>query len=416
MKSFEIFPWGSMHSKFLARDAKKTFGDLKECGFTGSNFIEPADVGLCREAGLDPNVFIYASGDYKSDNDAFGSPRDGVVNVTKLIEDTSVPLATLEKAIEEALAQVPEGKVRIYLVDEPGAGLFERIAFAAGCVKKFRPDAECYVNLFPIYAVCGAKNISQLETETYEEYLEKFCIALPGMPVSYDNYDVIISRDGEIEQKMTRFYRNFVKARKICDRFGVDLFHVVCSNQLRITQTVPTTSNLLLQANASLAAGARSVSWFTYAGRGDYNCAPVDDNTGVEIRTPTWYLLKEVNRRLLSMGRELEKMKFEGLFFSDTDGIEDAKSVRECPSLKRFETSGKMMVGVYSDAGRRTYVTVNMSLKSSATLLLEDSNGKKAEIWSCEENRYIAPLLRHAHGESPLWIAPGDAAMLSVRI
>ena len=148
----------------------------------------------------------------------------------------------------------------------------------ADAVREARPDLDLYINLFPNYAVCGKPDMSQLEADTYEEYLDRYCQALPDIPLSVDNYEIIMGMDNQNKGDQFRYYLNLIQCREACDKYGVELHYVVNSNQLRPFLTLPTMDNLMLQAFTVLASGARSLSWFTYFGRNDYCFAPVDDN------------------------------------------------------------------------------------------------------------------------------------------
>ena len=88
--SFEIFPWGAMRRHKGERDIEKSLRDIKDCGFTGSCFIEPKDAELCREIGLDPIVFIYRDEKAPEGINEFWASSDGRLNATSLIKERYV--------------------------------------------------------------------------------------------------------------------------------------------------------------------------------------------------------------------------------------------------------------------------------------------------------------------------------------
>ncbi len=104
--------------------------------------------------------------------------------------------------------------------------------------------------------------MSQLEVETYEEYLERFATEVQPDFISIDNYYVNISDNFKDPKGRISFFSNMVQAREVCDKYDIPFQYVVCCNQLRHWQTIPTHGNLALQGFASLAAGARAISWF----------------------------------------------------------------------------------------------------------------------------------------------------------
>ena len=413
--AFEIFPWGPLKRKSGARDVEQALKDIKDCGFTGSCFLEPEDAEACRAAGLTPAYFLF------DDTGTLAVPQDqgefylssrGLPNVTRLAQDKGASPEIIDRVMKNALARAPKGPAKAYIVDEPGATWLPRVRQMVDCVRKYRPDLTPYVNLFPNYAVCGDPDISQLEAATFEDYLAAFCQAVPDLPVSIDNYMVFVSLEFQREGGEARFYQNYVQAREACDQYGREFHHIVCANQLRAFQPIPTFNNLLLQATTSLAAGARSVSWYTYFGRGGYLYAPVDDNTEKDVRTGTWYLVREVNRRLLSWGETLYPMAYEGLFFTHPDPIPRARSLRECAPVTRFEADENCVAGLYRDGNEPVVFLVNGSLSRSTRVKVE-IEGRPPRVWSVEENAWREPILTDTNGKSsPLWLAPGDAVIL----
>lgn len=411
---FEILPWGPLKRRKGYRDSGQSLKDIKDCGFTRSCFLEPKDIPLCREAGLEPITFIFDTPEnfVKPRSDEFELSSDGRSNIMRLAADKSADEETIDRVMKSALDELPEdydGKV--FIVDEPGASQFERIKFMCDAVKKYRPDSIPYVNLFPNYAVCGAPNLSQLETPTYEDYLDSFCKALPGIPVSLDNYRVFVSLDFKDAAHEKAFYMNYVQAREACDKYGVEFHHIICSNQLRGFQAIPTFENMLFEANTSLAAGARLISWYTYFGRGGYLWAPVDDNTDEDIRTSVWYLVREINRRILSMGNLLYDMQYDGFYLKDIPGVPRSKDIGECGCVTKFTSDERCMTGHYIDGDTDVIIVVNGSLEKSTRIEVE-LNGKAPLIWSIEEGKFRESINT---GRSPMWLAPGDAVIYRSR-
>ena len=415
--AFEIFPWGPLRRYTGERDTYEALMDMKECGFTGSCFLEPEDGDACRAAGLAPTYFLFdETGAISPEGlDPFYLSRRGRANVTLLAKDKSATPQTIDAVMRAALARIPKGPAKVYISDEPGATWLPRVRQMADCVARYRSDLTPYINLFPNYAVCGDPDISQLETETFEEYLAAFCRAVPDMPVSIDNYMVFVSKEFSEHSGEARFYQNYVQVREACDRFHRDFHHVICSNQLRAFQPIPTFSNLLLQATTSLAAGARSVSWFTYFGRGGYLMAPVDDNTDRDVRTGTWYLLREVNRRLFSWGSAIFPMDYEGLYFTHPDAVPRAHALSECADITHFSADGPCVCGVYRDGGEPVVFVVNCSLQKSIRADIA-IRGQKPMVWSVEEGKWREPILTTTQGSrSPMWIGAGDAVLMRGR-
>jgi len=413
--AFDIFPWGPMKRKTGTRDVRQNLMDMKDCGFTASCFIEPKDIPVCREVGLNPITFLFDTPDsfeVPENQWEFNMSTEGLPNITRLVQDKTATPEIIEKAMEQALSQVPEGPARVYIVDEPGASWMPRSNQMVEYVRKHRPELTPYINLFPNYAVCGAPDLSQLETDTFEEYLDAFCRIVPGMPISIDNYIVLASKEFRTPGGETIFYQNYIQVREACDKYGVEFHHIICSNQLRNYQPIPTFNNLLLQAMTSLAAGARSIAWYTYFGRAGYLWAPVDDNTDEDVRTPTWYLVREVNRRIQSLGSELSAMRYEGLYFTHPGDLKRAKNISECAPITRFVSDERCVIGLYRDGDEPVVFVVNGSLDHS-TRIEAEIQGETPRVWSVEQGKYRAPILKTPYADpSPMWLAPGEAVIL----
>ena len=415
--AFEIFPWGAMRRPKGERDVEQTLRDIKDCGFTGSCFIEPRDIPLCREIGLDPNTFIFTEQKAKPGDNVFCVSTDGRLNATLLIRDKSITKEELQAQVRSALSELDEKKSKVYIVDEPGAESYERIRWFADAIKEVRPDCDAYINLFPNYAICGKPDMSQLEADTYEEYLDRYCKIFPDVPMSVDNYEIIIGMDNQNKGDQFRYYLNLIQCREACDKYGLELHYVVNSNQLRDFLTPPTMNNLMLQAFTVLAAGARSLAWYMYFNWGGYFFAPVDDNGDEDIRTPVWYLLREVNRRALSMGNALYGMEYKGMYFSDTLGLPRSKNVSECSEIKSFSSDLPCMVGMYEDNGEPVAIVVNMSLERSTRFDISFGENRNV-VWSTEYNKFTKPgcTLENSDGnvvrQSPMWLAAGEAVII----
>ncbi len=141
--------------------------------------------------------------------------------------------------------------------------------------EKVRAGKLAYINLFPDYATLGAKDVSQLETPTYAEYLERYTAEVKPQFVSYDNYMVQYSLDLREPAKAASYYKNLLDVRRVALASAIPFWNIVSSNQVRKFTTIPSPANLAHQAYTTLAAGGRGLSWYTYYA-GGYGYAPVD--------------------------------------------------------------------------------------------------------------------------------------------
>ncbi len=149
-----------------------------------------------------------------------------------------------------------------------------------------------------------------------------------------------------------------------------------------------------------------------YFGRGGYLYAPIDDNTGEDIKTPTWYLLRDVNRRILPLGELLFDMEYKGLYFSDTTDIPRAKDITQCPAIKGFTADGECVCGHYTDAdGRDTVLVVNADLTQPIKVDLD--LGGELEYYNTELKKWMKPLLTNQKGDTgAMWLEQGCGILL----
>ena len=402
MKKFDrfiIFPWGMISRN--GETAEKLLESIKECGFNASCFVPESEFDVCRRLGLE----IYCTLDGEN------CAERGLEH-EKILLDPQKSEEELRRVMLEALDNIPDDVRAIYLNDEPGASLFKKLGVMTECVREKAPNAEAYINLFPNYAVCGAPNLSQLETETYEEYLDRFATEAKPDSISIDNYKVIISGNFHTEGGREEYFNNLIQARTVCDKYNLPFQFVACCNQLRHYLTIPTLGNLALQGYTALAAGARVLSWFLYFARGQYLFSPIDDTTGEDVKTPTWFLLREVNRRLLPIGEVLFNMEYKGMYFSNAEGLNAARHVSECPAVKELSASEDCMIGHYVDVdGKDVILLVNCNPERSAGLKID--LGHEYESYSVERGGWFKPLLTNTRGaSSTMRLEPGCGILL----
>jgi len=396
MKHFTIYPWN--HFSTLSEDPYADMKEIAECGFNASCFISPAQVDACRAAGLDMYIFP-------------GDPYNR--NLVPIAADKNATEAQIREIMNRLLDSIPEDAAAIYILDEPSTREFRNLEIMARCVRECFPHAEPYFNLFPNYAVCGAEDISQLGAETYEEYLDAFARIVKPDAISLDNYFTTISMDFKHGEKDRQFYfLNLIQARECCTKYNLPFQHVVNCNQLRAHLVPPSFANLAFQAYTSLAAGAKAIGWFTYIGRSEYFFAPIDDTTGTHVKTDTWYMLREINRRILPVGNLLFDMEWVEMYFTNHDRIPRAKFIDECRTIRGFSSDEPCMIGHFrSREGEDVFLVVNTSLERSSRIHMDI--GGEIVIFSHNDGRFDKPHLTNASGaKSPLWLNAGCGIVL----
>src|SRR6188474_1938155 len=137
---------------------------MHECGLTVAGFVPPAALDNCQAAGLKAIV---------------SDPRVGGYDWQH------VDAKAARKAVEQLIGEVRNHPAVFgyYLRDEPPASFFPGLAAVSSVVKEKHPGVWPYINLFPNYA-----DASQLNTKTYDEYVEKFIETCKPPVLSYDHY------------------------------------------------------------------------------------------------------------------------------------------------------------------------------------------------------------------------------------
>ncbi|MHB9034916.1 MAG: hypothetical protein ACYC6L_17945, partial [Anaerolineae bacterium] len=344
---YTILPWDPQHGwDGAVTQRSQGVASLAECNFGLAGFIERRDLESCRQAGLrgilyDPTV---------------------LPNRLKWNELSDAQLDAMLARWTEGTRDDPI-VYGYFIKDEPGARDFPGLARAVEALARFAPGKIAYINLFPNYATLGASDLSQLHTESFDEYVDRFCTEVKPPFISYDNYQVQYALDLEKSEIAVSYFTNLAQVRAAALKHNLPWRQIVSANQIRPHTTIPSPANLALQAYTSLAAGASCVDWYTYYQRG-YDYAAVDDR---DERGQTWYYLAEINRQLQLVGPQVNKLRSLGVYLLNYS----APGYAELPSEMRgvIECTQPLMVGSFgSQDGRRYALLANLSLTHSAKI------------------------------------------------
>lgn len=343
---YPIMPWepGKVSEQFA--EARGGLDTLADCGFTVAAFVRPEQIARCEKLGL--KALVCESERRKWQN----------------MSDEQIEAAV--KKLVDAAGSSP-AVLGYFITDEPGVTEFPALGKAVAAVKRLAPGKLAYINLFPNYAKIGEPNLSQLGTQTYTEYLERYVNEVRPQFISYDNYRVEMSGDLKDVKRAESYYTNLVEARRVAQKYGLPLWHIVSSNRIRPASTIPSPANLAFQAYTTLAAGAECLTWFTYYQRG-YTYAPIDTSG---TKTATWSYLRMVNEQVKVVGKAMRGLKSTGLYFT---APAPAESLPKLPGrlVRDVESSAPLMLGEFSGAGDSNYVmAVNLSLEQTNGLVLK---------------------------------------------
>ena len=402
LKKFLLYPWGRLDpAKGKNVDDAAVLQDVKDCGFNTSPFISPSQFDAARKVGLIPCAMF-------DEFDPWLSPNN-ISSCYQMSDEEAV--ARLKSCLEK----LPDDAAAIYIKDEPGAGLYPRLKLLSDTVRALRPDVEPYINLFPNYAICDSKDsvFSQTETPTYEDYLERFVTEGGGTTISLDNYRVMMSNEDKEPGQMELYFLNLIQAQDVCRKYHIPFQHVICCCQLRSYQVAPSYSTLALQAFSSLAAGAKAIGWFMYFDWGYFYC-PIKTENGISTKNETWYLLQDVNRRILLLGELLFPMTFQEMYFSLFASIKGAHDPKKISDFDGLSFDGDYMVGQFDDHGETVYLIVNTDCRAS--LSVRADNSSEWCLYDTARNKYREWMLASEDGvSSALWIAPGCGEVIKKR-
>ena len=393
---FPVLPWDPQHG-WGREDIEHKHGlsSIVDCNFTIAGFVKPEDLPLCEKLGLMAIMF--------GDTDSVSLREWNIGWKNKKLSDEEI-----DRKVRQMVERSGNSKAILgyFITDEPGASHFPVLAKAVQAVKKYAPGKLAYINLFPNYATLGAKDKSQLETDSYTEYLERFVNEVKPQIISYDNYMVQYSSDLRDSAKAASYYTNLMEVRRIALKYDLPFWNIVSSNQIRPFTTIPSPSNLLFQAYTTLAAGGRGITWFTYYPR-RYDYAPIDKS---DNKTLTWRYLQEVNRQIATLGPTVNRLTSTGVYFTSPPPVESLP-VLPGKLVREVKSDAPMMVGEFkSNDGINYAMVVNLSLQKSAKFILKTVGAhEKMQIVSAEDG-----TLRQMDNEKGFWLVAGQGVLIKL--
>lgn len=365
-------------------DPKHGLRSLTRCGFNTAAFVRPQHLAECERLGLKCIL----------------APQEFPIDWRKM-SDEQID-AKVKTLVDEGSKSA--AVIGYFLHDEPGAADFPALGKAVAAVKKYAPGKLAYINLFPDYATMGAANLSQLGAATYTDYLEQYVSVVRPQFLSYDNYQIMISRDQADRATAASFYANLVEVRRISLKYSIPFWHIVSSNQLTAGTSIPSSANLLLQAYATLAAGAKGLTWYTYLSTG-YLYSPIDL---AGRATPTWSMLQMVNDQVKTLAPILLPMQSTGVYFSEP---RFSPSLPTLPGqvIRSIACAQPVMVGEFSSptTSERLAVVVNLSLSESARLTITSIDAAEVTQYS-PVDALLAPIEK----DNAIWLPAGQGALL----
>lgn len=313
MKQFDITYFHGPFSEFVIRP--EVIADIAESGMT----VMPLHYGTETNKKALP---ILARFGLKAE---VGDPRISRIYGTDDIEGA-------DSVIAEVVSDYSEFNNIIGwdIVDEPNSSKFPVLGAIVKAFRKYSPDKETVINLFPNYATP-----EQLGNPDYMSHLEDFVAKVNPHLISYDHYhflgranrnsivndDTIDERErlirlsAETTQNRGGFFENIRDVREVALKYGIDPMLIVLLTEHGPYRNL-TYGELMWEVNMCLAYGMRRISYFTYWEPGhdehwQWTNAMCDTEGN---RMQHWYDVKSINAVISDAGRWLFEKKSTAVF------------------------------------------------------------------------------------------------------
>ena len=186
-------------------------------------------------------------------------------------------------AVDETVRQITEdygefeNLVGWDITDEPNAEKFPILAAIVNAFRRYSPDKETVINLFPNYA-----SPEQLGNPDYITHLEEFVNVVRPHFISYDHYhflgrenrravlesavderERLIRLSAETTVNRGGFFENIEDIRRVSLKYDLDAMLIVLLTEHGPYRNL-TYGELLWEVNMSLVYGMKRISYFTY--------------------------------------------------------------------------------------------------------------------------------------------------------
>ncbi len=207
------------------------------------------------------------------------------------------------------------------IIDEPGAGKFPVLAAIVRAFRRYSPDKETTINLFPNYAIP-----EQLGTPDYASHMEAFVNIVDPHLLSYDHYHFLgrqlrknifdsnedvgererLIREAAVKtENRAGFFENIEYFREIALKYDIDPMLIVLLTEHGMYRNL-TYGEILWEVNMCLVYGMKRISYFTYwqppADGWQWENAMCNREGKKEQH---WYDVQAVNAAIAAEGRHL---------------------------------------------------------------------------------------------------------------
>jgi hypothetical protein len=279
-------------------------------------------------------------------------------------------------------------------------------------LKKLDPDHIAYINLFPNYASNNlTANPSQLQTDTYDHYLETYLATVKPEVLSWDHYHFLMQGD------RPGFYGNLVSAQRavIAGQPPTPFWQIVLSVQHGPYRAL-NENELRFEAMQTLVYGASGLVYFTYWLPNDpsftwSNAIMNRDGTPGPLYEP----VTKVNKEVKTLAKWLYGAQVVETFQSGD--IPPDGHPEELGLPVKAEGPGNLSIGFFRGAEGYVYVLVtNRDYAKAVSTKIKLSIGQRIpEILEPTTNRWKPQTLTPGpDGKKtiPLELGPAGAALI----
>lgn len=399
MKQFDItYYWGPHGDDILNEDYIRA---IAECGFTAvpieNNTREnnQAALKLLAKYGLRCSALW----DARINAAAFSETPMTQAEVNAVIESVSADYRDYDNLFG------------YYIMDEPSAERFPNLAKVITALRRYEPDREGMINLFPTYA-----NAQQLGRDTYLAYVSDFVKEVNPHYISYDHYHF-----QQENKARSGFFTNLEYVRQVGLDTGLDQMQIILLTQhYNYADLTPT--QITWEVNMSLAYGMKRISYFTFWL--DKNLVDEGWTNGCMSYTgeiyPHYYDVQAINQWLLPLGTELFDKQSTAVFHLSPERNIEPQCVAYQPYGDLGEIAGEDAVIGFFDDG--SFMIVNKNYKEGdrrirSYTLLDHASGltyfdTTDAAWKSLDDASFSS--KDENGKYVITLDPGHAVLLRV--
>lgn len=308
-----------------------------------------------KNAGFNVNLNMYSSSSAALEALDWGNKMD-----VKII--LSIPEVKLNPEEAVKILKKYPAFFAYYIEDEPNTSRFDELSDIVTRIAKKDNSHFTYINLFPNYA-----ENDLLKASSYKNYVEQYLLKVKTNLVSFDHYPIINNtvRSG--------FYENLEIIRLLSQKFDKPFWGFACT-AIHFNYRQPTLSSIRLQQFGNILYGAQGIQYYTYWTvnnlhwkQNNYSYAIVDENGNP---TPTYEVVKTVNKQIQRLAWVFSGSKSEGVFHVGSDIPKGTTEMKTIPG--QFSSlsinNGSAIVALMSNKDKKFIIIQNKSLNETLTL------------------------------------------------